>query len=972
MTRAAAGAALRRGLCGCAIAMWSLALPPGAAAQSVDTLIGKPVTAVRVESGGRNIRDDRIDALLEIHAGRVLRMEDVRETIQHLMGLRRYLDVRVGAEADGAGVRVDIVLVPVREVRKIAFRGALGMRESRLRRALTDRFGGTPPVGRSADVVRTLEDFYASEGFLRASVRPQPPTDRDMRAGALVFAVDAGEPARIRVLTVHALPASDAEGLLRKLGVRQGDPYAPATLKRKLEAYAAARRKEGFFQARAESKVVVDADRRTVELTLEANRGLPVNVEIAGLDLPASVRAELVPLEREGSVDQDLLEDSERRIKEYLVARGYRDATVLASTAESGSRLRVVFTVSRGPLYRIADDVAITGAASVALTAIRPLVKVVRGQPFVRARLDADAAAVRTLYRQLGYADVTVDINQSLGDEASGERAVAISLAIAEGPKLIVRAITFEGREQVTEAQLRALISTREGLPYYQPAVDEDRDRLLSGYLNLGYRRAHVRVEGSKPENGTGTGVRFVIQEGPRVTVDRILVVGNDRISEATIRRELGFKPGDPLGDEAVRESRRRLTSLGLFRQVTISEFQHGQDRSSDVIVTVEEAPSTTISYGGGVEFQKVETSEFAPRAFFEIGRRNLWGKNRSVNLFGRLSFRRRDTTTIRANDLPVQTVTLTNLEYRIIGSYREPRFLGSRGDLQVSGVLEQGSRTSFRFRRRSIRADFGERLANGWSVLGQYSFERNDIFDDRINSVDRPLIDRLFPQVRLSIVSASAVRDRRDDPLDASKGSLISISGDLALRPLGSEVGLAKMFAQAFIYRQLPTRRRIVLAGGVRLGLATGFSRTVTTTDANGLPVLVTVRDLPANERFFAGGDTTVRGFQMDRLGRPDVFDRDGIPIGGHAEFILNAEVRIAVWKDFGVVGFVDYGNVFSRIADVTLGRMRASAGIGIRYKSLLGPLRLDLGWKLGALQSFGTYNERRTALHISIGQAF
>jgi outer membrane translocation and assembly module TamA len=231
-----------------------------------------------------------------------------------------------------------------------------------------------------------------------------------------------------------------------------------------------------------------------------------------------------------------------------------------------------------------------------------------------------------------------------------------------------------------------------------------------------------------------------------------------------------------------------------------------------------------------------------------------------------------------------------------------------------------------------------------------------------------------------LSILSATAVRNTRDDVLDPGKGILVSVSGDLALRPIGSEVGFAKVFGQAFVYRQLPTSRRIVVAAGARLGLGTGFRRSAQAFDANGQPVLgpdglplfVTVRDLPANERFFAGGDTSVRGFQVDRLGRPDTFDRDGTPIGGHAEIVLNSEVRMTVWRDVGVAAFVDVGNVFSQVSYLNLGQLRASAGIGIRYKSPVGPLRVDVGFKLGALQSFGSYTERRQALHISIGQAF
>jgi outer membrane protein insertion porin family len=972
---------LRR-LCGTlALAcLWVAAAASMARAQDAAPWVGRAVSDVRVLSANRPVQDDQVNGLIEIRRGEPLSMKDVRNTITHIMGMRRYLDVRVEATADGAAVRIDIVLLPLRDLRRLVFRGSLGLAESDLRAVVTERYGATPPIGRGIDIARSVEDHYAREGYLLATVRPLPVGDVEDGSGDLIFEASSGPRARVRSLTFSGSPESAVETVRKLLGLQDGAEYRPAAIKRTLDAFEASFKKRGYYQARAEPTVSVNAAKDAVDLTITVTQGLPVSLVFSGDELPASVRAEMVPVEREGSVDQDLLEDSERRINDYLTARGYRDASAPFTVSEANARLIVEFTVRRGPLYRMADEVGFTGAEHLSEAALRALMRTSKGRVFVREQLDADLAELKKAYLQRGYADVSVIATPAVLGMDATERPVSVSVAISEGPLMTVRHLVFAGRDQMLEASLRGLLTVREGAPYYQPAIDADRGRIETEYLNQGFRRVRVRVEPPAADAGSDVDVRFVIQEGPRVIVDRILVVGNQRISESTIRRELEIRTGEALGDERVRQSQRKLAALGLFRRVTIAELQHGQEKQSDVLVTVEEAPTMTIGYGGGVEFQKVETNEFAPRGFFEIGRRNLWGKNRSVNLFSRVSFRRRDATTAGDGATPPVAITMTNLEYRVIGSYREPRVLNSRSDLQVAGVFEQGSRTSFRFRRRMVRFDVGQRLANGWSVLGQYSFERNEIFDDRINAVDRPLIDRLFPQVRLSILSALAVRDRRDDALDPSRGTLVSLSGDLALRQIGSEIGFAKVFGQAFLYRQLPTQRHIVLAAGARLGLATGFRRTVAVTDSvggaafdtNGQPVYVTVRDLPANERFFAGGDTTVRGFQVDRLGRPDTFDRDGTPKGGHAEVVLNGEVRMAAWRDVGVAAFMDVGNVFSRVTDVSLGHLRVAAGFGIRYKSPIGPLRVDLGYKLGALQSFGAFSEKRFALHISIGQAF
>ena len=121
-------------------------------------------------------------------------------------------------------------------------------------------------------------------------------------------------------------------------------------------------------------------------------------------------------------------------------------------------------------------------------------------------------------------------------------------------------------------------------------------------------------------------------------------------------------------------------------------------------------------------------------------------------------------------------------------------------------------------------------------------------------------------------------------------------------------------------------------------------------------------MNDLPASERFFAGGDTSVRGYALDRLGTPETIDRNGFPLGGNAVIVLNAELRVPVWKDIGVVGFVDAGNVFNRVGDFDFGEIRPTTGFGFRYKSPIGPIRVPL------YQSLANGGVTVTELHTDI----
>jgi len=182
------------------------------------------------------------------------------------------------------------------------------------------------------------------------------------------------------------------------------------------------------------------------------------------------------------------------------------------------------------------------------------------------------------------------------------------------------------------------------------------------------------------------------------------------------------------------------------------------------------------------------------------------------------------------------------------------------------------------------------------------------------------------------------------------------------------------------------------VLAAGARLGVAVGFAQAVPPpleiagigkdtggkTAAFAPPVdrdevlSSVIRELPASERFFAGGDTTVRGFALDRLGTEETLDPQGFPQGGNGMAIFNLETRAPYWKNVQFVWFIDAGNIFRRVADIRLDELRVSSGVGFRYRSPIGPLRVDWGWKLSTQLLQGGGRERSNVLHISLGQAF
>lgn len=952
--------------------------------------LGQPVASQSVVIQARPVTDPALLELVETRVGAPLTAAAVRETIAHFMGLARFDDVVVSVATTAGGVEVRYDLVPARVVARVVFRGNLGVSERLLRDRIDERFGAAIPMARVSDLAPFLLGLYHDHGYLQAIVTPRPEIVGEGARDELVVDVESGTRVTLSSVTAEGNAPMTLAELPVRLGLTAGQFYRKSEVDRKLERLVSDLKEQGYYQARADHLLRPRALGGAADLVITVDGGARITVEFEGDQLSDKQRRELVPIEREGSVDEDLLEDSANRIREFLRAQGYRDAQAEYERTPRAGGLAVVFKVRRGPQFRT-GRVAITGASAMTETELRAMLRTREGELFVEGALASDASALAEQYRRRGFTQAQVEPVAVSQPGTTSPVLVDARLAIAEGPRTVVGTIDVAGQTAVDETALRAAITSRSGQPYYQQQVALDRDGMLLVLFNRGYPSAAIDARVVFTPDRSTAAVGFAVSEGPQVFVEHVLVVGNEKTSTEMIRREVTLQPGAPLSFAELTESQRRISALGLFRRVRITELDHGEPNRRDLLVTVEEAPATTVGYGGGVEggqrLRRVEPGgaatevfEVAPRGFVEYGRRNLFGRNQSINLFARASLRTKASTTeVAEGEQEPSGYTLR--DYRLLGTYRFPRIFRSSNDLLVTGFLEQGLRSSFNFTRRGMRAELTRRLTRGFSFSGRYVIERAKLFEERLDPEDKPLIDRLFPQVRLSTLSGALIRDTRDDALAPTRGALIGWDNDLAARTIGSEVGFIKTFAQGFFYRRLPGRRATVFAAGARLGLARGFVREVPALDDNGDPVLDdngdpvidVVTDLPASERFFAGGDTSVRGYALDRLGIPfQTIDANGFPTGGHAVFVLNAELRVPVVGGLGAVGFMDAGNVFNRVSDFDFGAIKPTAGLGLRYQSPIGPIRVDLGFKLDRGRLPSGEQERLTELHISLGQAF
>lgn len=958
----------------------------GSAGAEVADYLGKPVSAVRLLVENRETVEPALMKVVETMVGQPLSMAQVRDSITHLFNLGRFDDVRVDATLVNGRVTLRYELLPVHPITRIRFEGpgGPGIDTGALRRSLTERYGVSPALGRVADMTRLVTDALREQGYLHpATLRSRTEIEHAPERATLVFTIEPGVRTTIGAIEIVGRPTVPKDEFLKRLGLVPGSPFRREALNTRIEQYIEGRRRVGYYESKIVPTVTLVDEDRVANLSLTVAPGPHVSVVFAGDALPADKRQTFVPVEREGSVDEDLLEDSSNRIEEDLRGQGYRDATAPHTRSEVNNELVITFTVSKGPQFRV-SAVDVSGNASIPLVDVTAGLRLKEGTLFSESRLDADVVAIEDLYRRRGFASARARaaVEPVPGGATPSQVQVTVRMAITEGVRTTVEAVTFEGNRALDQAALP--VRSQPGEPFVPQLVAVDRDAITLVYQNLGYQTATVEVAPRFSQDGTRVTLAFEVREGPQIFVDHVLIVGNVRTHTETIERELRVKPGDPFSLAAINESQRRLTALGLFRRARITEVRHGDETLRDVLVTIEEAPPTTIGYGGGLEGRlrvvrlaadggaAAERFEVAPRAFFDAGRRNLFGKNRSANVFASVSLHPKDSPFFAGQSPSTSTDGGYGLtEYRLVGTYREPRVFDTAADAFISVTFEQQIRSSFNFARRGASADIARRLTAHVSATASYQLQRTKVFDPSVD--DQPLIDRIFNQFLLSSFSGSLVRDTRDDSVDPAAGGYLAANGQLAARGIGSEVGFVKSFFTAQTFRTLPHTRRIVFAGNARLGLAAGFPREAIDAQDHSIPG-VFIRDLPQSERFYAGGDATIRGFALDRVGTHhvpaepnDTLDQDLLPKGGNGLVILNAELRVPLWGGLAMVGFFDTGNVFSRVADIDFGELRSAVGGGIRYKSPVGPIRIDLGFKVNRQPGEGL-----TAWFISFGQAF
>jgi outer membrane protein insertion porin family len=856
---------------------------------------GAVVASVRIAAPEADV--ERLSRYVEVKPGEPLRPDVVRHVVELFYATGDYENVIVEAEAGPAGLDVVFRPIPAPLLGEVAVEGDRVVSAKDVVRIarLHPREPLWPP--RLERAARDVALALTARGYLEARVTAAA---RRLPGGAdAVFTVGAGPRAQVAAARIDG--AGSLEGLLRRY-VRP----APGHVFRREEAQAAAeamRRQlvgDGYWRAQVNLDESYDPAAGQVSLVFRTQPGPLSGVEFQGARLGRGLRSRLETLLRDGGLKVDVLEEVVDRLEKEFHAQGFRDVSVNRREETRDRRQIVVYVIHPGPQSRVASVRVESDAADLAW----PRTLTQPGLPLDDAVAGEDARNLARAAGQAGHAGARVDV---VAPEGGGD--VPVVFKVQAGPRTTVASVTVD-----TETPLPADSPAREllvhvGAPYRLRDVARDRDALLTAYRDAGYPQAEVTPDTTFSADRHEATVVLHVAPGPRLSVDHVVVAGLERTEETVVRREITLKEGEPLGQQEVIESQRRLGALGLFQKVSVAEIDPETTGQRTILVSAEEGPLTTVSYGLG--YSEADLL----RGSVEVTRRNLFGMDRAITAFARLSFK----------------------GSRFLLTYREPYFLGRRQEMFTTAFREEGERPFFDFLQYGGVLQTARDLSPRLSLIVREGYKRVHVF----NVINPGEVTREFGNYAVSGPSASLVNDTRDDPLEPHRGRFLSADVQLSLAALGGDT-FVKGFVQAAAFERLTSRFVLAVDGRFGLGRTLGLEESIF---------------LPRAERFYAGGDYSLRGFCLDCV----------LPTGGNALVLASTELRTDVGRHLSTAVFADVGNVYPLGSDLSLGDLRYSAGVGLRYRTALGPLRVDWGYKLNRRPG-----ESSSQFHLAIGHAF
>jgi outer membrane protein insertion porin family len=967
---------------------------------------GLPILRISYEGVPAN-RLKPLDQQLQQAVGTTLSSDFLKNSLRQLYATGLYDSIEVEGEAEGNGVALIFSGQPRMFIGTVSVDGAKGATANTQLERASQLAPGTPLTdARLTQAIAQMKATLASNGYPDPVIKETLTMHPDEQLTDISFHVNSGEQARVGSVEVTGEAGMSAEEFRHAAHLKAGAHVDHDTVNRALDGVL----KKYQNQDRLEAEVKLASQKysennRTADFQFSANRGPVVRVIVEGAGIESDRVRRLVPIFEEGSVDEDLLNEGNRRLRDYYQRLGYFDVKVSHDqSSPKPDQVNIVYTVELGPRRRV-EHVLVSGnhyfdsATLEDMLSVHAATALDRHGAYNQALVSADVSSLEAVYRNNGFAQVKITPETSTpetaendppGDTARQQTApLTVTYQIDEGPQMRVGAVHIEGNAHMNDGMLLPLLNTAAGQLLSPQNLAGDRDALLTVYLSRGFNQATVDIrQQAEAEKPSVIDVTFHIHEGEQIFVRDVLLTGIHYTRMSTVTPAITVHAGDPLNQSALLDTQRNLYTFALFNEVnTAIENPEGAEPYKTVMLQAVEARRWTLTYGFGFEAQTGQPQNncagaiaggvkcdpngktgVSPRVLADITRNNVFGREQSASLQGTYGLLEQRI------QLLYQIPTIENkpnLGLSFSGGYANSQDVTT----YVASRLDGG----FRLNQSFVAP--GSLLSKANTFIYELNFRRVKVAASSLQ-VYPAEIPELATAVRVSGPSFTWIRDTRDSAMDAHRGTYTSFQEFLSAKPFGSQAQFDRIDTSNSSYYGFD-KGKFVLARNTRYGqvraFGTGFSELI-----------------PLPERLYAGGPTSMRGFSQNAAGPRD--PETGFPIGGAGALINSTELRLPpptlpwLGNTVSFVLFHDMGNVFANASDAWESALRIhqpdrdvcksavanpsdypngytpgghgastgeegncsfnyfshTPGLGVRYHTPVGPIRFDFSYNL------------------------
>ena len=962
---------------------------------------GQTVKEIRYE-GVDFDKTDRLQSELKQKSGTPFNVEEVRDTTRRLFATGRYRTIAVRVLKEDGGVVLVFAGVPRFYVGRVQINGLSEDRLASLLEYGTQLDPGAPFTNASVTAAtEAVKQVLAQNGYYEPKISVVTVRDDANQQVDVTYTVAEGPQAKVGVVTIDGKDPGITVAEVKKRGKLQTRILKHPVKVDRETASTALGNLRTFFQKKDRleatatlEKSTYDADKKELDYTFGINQGPVVKVDVVGTKFSKSRLKLLVPVYEEGTVDIDLLNEGAFNMKDYLQQEGYFDASVSVKTLGEGTQAETVqYTVVEGQKHKV-TAVNLEGNKYFSTALLQQGLKVQKGDLYMPSGrfsaqlVTADQNSMQAIYRANGFKDATVTSSvKDQGDVAGGKKGkvaqIAVTYKIVEGEQQDFGSVAMKGLTAEQEAALSPLLQAREGQPFSLVTLSGDRDVILSYLLSNGFDQARVEVAQTvDATDKTRTDIGFDVTAGPEVFIGKVLGSGVVHTKPKVVEQQVRVHAGDPLDQSALLETQRNLYNLALFNEVVAAvQNPAGDAEQKNVLLQITEAKRWDVTYGFGFEAQlgtpscgqyctRVGTTNaqegkagVSPRVLLDVSRINVFGTDDSLTLHSEYGL--------------LETVaTLT---------FQNPHLFGNKNfSGQVSGGYSNVQDIST-FQSSKLQGDFRvtQHASKKDTFVYDFQYRRISVNPNSL-AIAANLIPLLSEPVRVGGPGITWIRDTRSpSQLDAVKGYYFSIDEFLASGIFGSQTSFNRTDATFSTYYQFGKgQAKYVLARNTRFGFINSYgvnpNAGVSTCAGVLLNTNASCNPVPLPERLYAGGATSHRGFPINGAGPRDL--QTGFPVGGSGVLVNTVELRLPpptlpkVGNSISFVVFDDWGNVFDHVGDVFSSIKRFSQpdrdscrmvynvaigtcnfnywsnaiGIGLRYKTPVGPIRVDLPYNL------------------------